>query len=38
MYFTTIKEVERIEEELKEHSKLPKLKPDGEFELFVLDA
>lgn len=37
-YFTKAKEVERIEEKSEENSKIPKLKPDGEFELFVLDA
>lgn len=37
-YFATVKEVECIEEESEEHNKLPRLKPDREFELFILDA
>lgn len=36
-YFTTVKEIERIEEEFEEQNKTLKLEPDGEFKLFVLD-
>lgn len=36
-YFATVKNVERIEEEFEGQSKTPKIEPDGEFELFVLD-
>lgn len=37
-YVATVKEVERMEQESEENTKIPKLEPKGEFELFILDA
>lgn len=35
--FATVKAVERVKEDSKEHNKTPKLEFEGEFEPFILD-
>lgn len=37
-HIATVKEVEHMEQGFGENTKIPKLEPEGEFELFVLDA
>lgn len=37
-YFTTVKEVDRVEEDSEEHNKIPKLELEEEFEQFILDV
>lgn len=37
-YCASIKEVEKMEEKLDDDSKVPKIEPEGDYELFMLDS